>query len=193
MPLRGYRAVDWGNTPADVQNAAGNPLFNLVELTWRRPTCWHKDQRVPTFVDDEPFVYALLREHGNASVQDRIEYIGLTSAPTRRFGNHKTARRIVRMRGKVLFTYAPVDFVKGRNREARTKNALEEIEHLLIWAVPPDNLCNEQKQFTMPGMGTNGGRAWHIVNRGYRFRGQMPREIVYPWMLLRLGKNRAAR
>lgn len=193
MPLREYRPVDWGDQPSDVENAAGNPLFNVVELVWRDPTCWEKGQRIPQFEDDEPFVYALIRDHGKAAVKDRIEYIGLTSAPEHRFGNHKTAKQIVAKRGRVLFTYAPVDFVKGRNREARTKTALEEIEHLLIWAVPPDNLWNEQKQFTMPGLGSNGGRPWHIVNRGYRFHGQMPREIVYPWMLLKVGRNRAAR
>lgn len=193
MPLHGYRPVDWGETPSEVRNAADNPLFNLVKLAWTKPSCWEKGQRVPKFQDDEPFLYALIRDHGNASVRDRIEYIGLTAAPKRRFGNHETARAIVAKRGRVLFTYAPIDFVKGRNREARTKAALEEIEHLLIWAVPPDYLCNERKQFTMPGMGKNGGRAWHILNEGYRFRGQMPREIIYPWMLLRVGRNRAVR
>jgi hypothetical protein len=45
----------------------------------------------------------------------------------------------------------------------------------------------------MPGFGTQGGSAWHILNTGYRFRGQMPREIIYPWMLVKPGRNRSAR
>ena len=51
--------------------------------------------------------------------------------------------------------------------------ALEEIEHLLIWAVD-EHLENERKMFTLPGMGSNGGEAWHIRNTGYRFSGRMP-------------------
>lgn len=192
MSIRGMRPADWGDVPGDVQNAAGNPLFNLVRLVWRRPTPWVKSSSTPIFEIDEPFIYALTYDHGNSPVRDRIEYIGLTSSPNTRFGNHKTAKEIVRRRGRVGFTYAPINFVMGRNRESRTKRAMEEIEHLLIWAAP-DYLWNDKKQFTMPGMGIHGGRPWHIVNEGYRFRGQMPREIVYPWMLLRCGRNCATR
>jgi len=192
VALRGIRPADWGDAPSDVLNAAGNPLFNLVQLNWQEPTPWEKGQSKPTFGKDEPFIYALTYDHGSSPVRDRIEYIGLTASPKTRFGNHKTAREIVAKHGRVQFSYAPIDFVKGRNREARTKATMEEIEHLLIWAAP-DYLWNDKKQFTMPGMGTNGGRAWHIINKGYRFRGQLPREIIYPWMILRCGRNRASR
>lgn len=75
--------------------------------------------------------------------------------------------------------------MRGRNKEARTEQALEEIEHLLIWTVWHD-LENERKNFTLPGMGTKTpGTAWLIENVGYEFSGRMPREILYPWMLVK--------
>jgi len=184
MPLAGFRAADWGDTPDDVRNGVDRPLYKRVELEWSRPTTWSKDQRTPTYETDEPFLYALVRNHGNSLSRDRIEYIGLTESPGKRFGNHTTAHAIVAKRGSVKFSYAPIRFVQGRNRIERIGRALEEIEHLLIWAIP-DDLINEKKQFTLPGMGSNGGNAWHIQNTGYTFSGRMPFEIVYPWMLLR--------
>ena len=36
-----------------------------------------------------------------------------------RFGNHETARRIVNKRGEVKFSYAPIDFIRGRNQIER--------------------------------------------------------------------------
>jgi hypothetical protein len=68
---------------------------------------------------------------------------------------------------------------------------LEELEHLLIWAVPGEYLENDRKQFTLPGMGAHRGHAWHVRNTGYRFSGQMPHEIVYPWMMIRAGRDRS--
>lgn len=192
VAIRGMKAANWADEPSQVENAAGFPLFHKVELVWKRPTLWPKAQRLPKFNSSEPFIYALIRDHGKAVDRDRIEYIGLTTSPATRFGNHKTARRIVNKRGRVMFSYAPITFVRGRNRIRRLQLAIEEIEHLLIWAIP-DHLENDKKQFTLPGMGINGGEAWHIINRGYRFRGRMPAEIVFPWMLLRPGRNRTAR
>ncbi len=119
----------------------------------------------PFFYTDQPFLYVLLRDHGNALFKDQIVYVGLTRSPLTRFGNHTTAKAIVARRGTVRFTYAVVD-LKGRNRLERIGRALEELEHLLIWAVPPEHLENEKKQFSLPGMGTHGGSAWHVRMRG---------------------------
>jgi hypothetical protein len=188
--LRGFYGADWGDEPADVSTRAGTSLFNAVELHWRRPKLWAKADRQPTFDTDQPFLYILLRDHGNARTKDQIVYVGLTKSPLTRFGNHTTARAIVARRGTVRFTYAPVD-LKGRNRLERIGRALEELEHLLIWAVPGGHLENEMKQFTLPGMGSRGGNAWHVRNTGYRFSGQMPREIVFPWMMVRPGRDRS--
>ncbi len=190
--MRGFKIANWGaETPVDVPNAAGRPLFEQVELNWARPTFWRKGEGRPTFDCDEPFVYALVHNHGNARTRDRIVYIGLTTSPRTRFGNHERAAEIVSRRGEVKFSYAPVK-LSGRNLADRIGPALEEIEHLLIWAAWP-NLENEKKMFTLPGMGTNGGNAWHIINKGYRFAGQMPREIAYPWMIVKPGRVPSAR
>jgi predicted GIY-YIG superfamily endonuclease len=188
--LQGFTGADWGDEPASVCTRTGSGLFNPVELNWSLPRRWQKGDTKPSFDTDEPFLYILLRDHGNSRTKDQIVYVGLTKAPSTRFGNHETAKAIVAKRGTVRFTYAPVD-LRGRNRLERVGRALEELEHLLIWAVPGEHLVNERKQFTLPGMGSRGGNAWHVQNTGYRFSGQMPREIVFPWMMVRPGRNRS--
>ncbi len=188
--LQGFRGIDWGDAPADVCNRAGAGLYHPVELNWRPPRRWAKGQNQPAFDTDQPFLYILLRDHGNARTKDQIVYVGLTKSPLTRFGNHKTAKAIVAKRGTVRFTYAVVD-MKGRNRIERIGRAVEELEHLLIWAVPGDHLENERKMYSLPGMGSLGGNAWHVENTGYRFSGQMPREIVFPWMMVRPGRDRS--
>jgi hypothetical protein len=193
MPLERVRHADWGDAVEDVQNSAGSPLYRRVDLNWTRPTEWRKDQRVPAFDDSEPFLYALVRNHPNSKTKDHIAYIGLTESPKTRFGNHKTAKAIVSQAGSVGFSYAKLDSIRGRNKLDRIHYALEEIEHLLIWAVPPEDLWNQKKQYTLPGMGSNGGNAWHVVNGGYRVSGRMPKEIVFPWMLVRPGRNLTAK
>lgn len=187
--MRQFRTANWAESVSDLENRSGFPMFKEVELQWTRPKLWTKEMRVPDFETDEPFIYALVRNHWNSKSRDHIEYIGLTKAPRTRFGNHETAKKIISQRGDVGFSYAPINFVKGRNRIERVTRALEELEHLLIWAVG-DELWNEKKVFTLPGMGSNPGNAWHVKNTGYRFSGRMPREIVYPWMLVVPGRDR---
>jgi hypothetical protein len=65
------------------------------------------------------------------------------------------------------------------------------LEHLFIWSLWPE--LNEKKTSTLPGMGSKPGRAWHIMNEGHRFAGRMPREIVYPWMLIKPGRDRSSK
>lgn len=189
-----YSPADWGDVD-DVVNSRNQPLYKHVKLDWSEPTTWQKEDGSPTFDTEEPFVYALLRNHGNSHLRNGIEYIGLTKSPNKRFYNHPTAKEIVSKNGEVTFTYAPIRFVSGRKTIRKIGIALEEIEHLLIWATYSLNheLTNDRKQNTLPGMGTNGGHAWKITNSGYRFGGRMPREIVYPWMLIVPGRNRSFR
>jgi hypothetical protein len=40
-------------------------------------------------------------------------------------------------------------------------------------------------------MAKHRANAWHLENIGFRFAGQMPREIVFPWMLVKPGRNRS--
>lgn len=183
-----WKPALWADDSQDYENSAGNPLYKKADLVWKRPTVWSKNDKFPKFDDSEAFLYALIRNDGRFKDKDRIEYIGLTSSPKRRFGNHPTARQIVSQQGKIQFSYAPIQ-VQGRERVKRLKSALEDIEHLLIWSVS-DYLWNKQKVGRLPGMGANAGEAWHIVNSGYRFSGRMPREILYPSILMVPGKDR---
>lgn len=193
MTIPGLKPAYWADEVAHVQNAAGNSLFKQVELNWSKPTLWTSDMPLPEFNCSDPFLYALVRNHGNAKTKDHIVYIGLTTAPALRFGNHPTAKGIVTRKGNVGFSYAPIDFVCGKNKVERQAYALEQLEHLLIWAVDYTHLENEKKMFSLPGMGANGGDAWHVINMGYRFSGRMPQEIIYPWMLVKPGRNRTSK
>ena len=83
MAIKRLKQADWADDIAEIQNSAGNPLFKTVELDWSRPKIWSKDMRVPDFDTEEPFLYALVRNHGNSMTKDHIEYIGLTKSPFR--------------------------------------------------------------------------------------------------------------
>jgi hypothetical protein len=181
------KALDYWE-PEELENSVGNPLFKNVLLSWSKPSVWDKNDRLPSFNCDDPFLYILVRNHGSFPDKDRIEYVGLTTSPKTRFGNHETARKIVNQSGTVSFSFAKVEITRGRNRIKRLHRALEEIEHLLIWSID-EELWNEKKQSTLPGLGTNAGQAWIINNEGYRFHGKVPKEIVYPWIMLNPGRN----
>lgn len=87
------------------------------------------------------------------------------------------------MRGETTFSHAYLNMAKSRGSIPAIKRALEDVEHILIWTLW-DNLKNEKKMYTLPGMGSKTGDPYHIINEGYEFRGQMPREIIYPWALV---------
>jgi hypothetical protein len=186
-----YRAADFGGAPDQVENRSGFPLYKEVELDWEGPFEWTKGKHAPVS-HNEACLYILQHEHWRAHTRMKILYVGLTINPQTRFLNHPTATAIVGLRGQAFLSYAVVKFM-GKNQEARTKRTLEEIEHLLIWAAWHDDLKNDRKTSTLPGMGSRGGTAWHIRNSGYRFQGQLPIEIAYPWMLVRPGRNRSAK
>ena len=191
--MKGYHPADWGRSPSVVENAAGKGLFRAVELNWSKPVILPKTGEVPRFQRNSPIVYAIIRDHGKRMQSDNIRYIGLTIQPKGRFAAHGTIQNLAALRGSTKFSFAVVN-IKGKNKNLRTKKALEEIEHILIWALWAfdHDLKNDKKQNTLPGLGVNGGSAWHIQNVGYRFSGRMPREIVFPWMLLKVGRNRSA-
>jgi hypothetical protein len=179
-----FKIADFGSEASSIVNAQGNPLYKEVVLKWSPPILWRKGEKCPENKVEEPCVYALIRHSGHMSAGPRIEYIGLTRRPLARFANHKTGREIVKQHGQVHLTYAPVP-IKGKNHVENQKRALEEIEHLLIWAVWEEWMWNQRKLFTLPGMGTRRGNAWHIVNSDFPLTDRMPKEIVYPWMIVR--------
>lgn len=61
----------------------------------------------------------------------------------------------------------------------------------LRWTIWPE--FNDRKAYSLPGIGSQPARAWRIYNAGYRFSGTMPIEIVYPWMLIKPGRDRSAK
>jgi hypothetical protein len=184
-----FHPADWGEAIDEVCNAAGNPLYKQATLTWCPPRPWDKGTDAPVTKEDDASIYAIVRNHGKSKTKDIIEYIGLTIDPESRFRNHQTARDIVEQRGTVGISFAPISFIRGRNKIRNIKRALDEIEHILIWALEPRH--NQRKNYTLPGMGQHRGNAWHVISEGYRFAGQMPLELVFPWMLVKLGRNRA--
>ena len=192
--MKGYQPADWGNSPSVIENSLGKGIFKAVELKWSQPEVLQKTGAVPKFFRDDPILYAVIRDHGKQKRTDNIKYIGLTVKPKTRFTDHPVIQKLAASRGSTRFSFAVVN-MKGKNKEFRTKAALEAIEHILIWALwaADHELNNEKKQNMLPGLGVNGGSAWHIQNCGYRFRGRMPREIVYPWMLLKIGRDRSSR
>jgi hypothetical protein len=181
--------ADFGGEVANIHNSLGHTLFKTLSISWTKPRVWKRDEPAPKGLADvtAAYVYALTRDHGKSLRKPPIVYIGLSKNRTR-FYNHPKAKKIRNMKGKTLVSIGIIDFGKHHHKKG-TKPAIEEIEHLLIWALSPK--FNEKKKFTMPGMGKNPGRAWHVRNIEHRFNGQMPREIVYPWMLIKLGRDRS--
>lgn len=183
------KAALWADDPQALCNAAGHPLYKFGQLDWTKPAEWRTGEPVPVGQMKGATLYIISREHGRATRRHMIEYVGLASDVRTRFYNHPTAAALRDKPGQTYLSFASVDFVRGRDRIASQKRAMEEIEHLLIWALNPP--YNDRKNYTLPGMGKNGANAWHIENVGFRFAGQMPKEIIFPWMLIRSGSNRS--
>lgn len=189
--MKGYKIADYGGNVEDIVNRSGKPLFKRVTLHWSKPQQINSDQS-PFFVDNRPLLYIIMRNHHRMNQRDRIRYIGLSTNPANRFQNHPTARELAEMRGDTSLSYAHIDLENSSSRIHAVKTALDEIEHILIWTLSSSHdLKNDRKFFTLPGMGANPGSAWHIINDGYAFAGQMPLEIVYPWVLTKNGRNRS--
>ena len=187
----GYKLADFGGEIEEVCNRAGKPLFKAVTISWTTPQLWKRDVPAPTHLAEHApgHLYALVRDHHKAKTRENIVYIGLTNDLDHRFANHHKAEYLRRMRGQTFLSIGNLDFCGYRTAIQKSKAAIEEIEHLLIWALSPS--YNERKMYSMPGVGTKPSRAWHIQCGGHRFAGRMPREIVYPWMLLKPGRDRS--
>ncbi len=189
---RHFKIADLGGEISDVQNSAGRSLYKTATIEWNKPRIWKSGEGAPTELAEfaAGYVYALTRDHHRQKHKDIISYIGLTRNLSHRFYNHSKANELLSKRGDVYLCIGQVTFERYHHRTG-TAPAIEQIEHLLIWAISPE--LNERKMFTMPGMGANAGRPWHIINQGYRFSGLMPREIVFPWMLVKPGRDRSAK
>lgn len=192
--IPGYKPADFGASVGDIENRSGKALFKRATLVWSKPQLLDKDKCRPFFEDDRPLLYAIIRNHHKMARRNVIAYVGLSTNPTARFQNHPTAQMLAEKRGETSLSYAFLDTGRSSSRIETVRGALEQIEHILIWVLwSQHDLHNDRKLFTLPGMGMQGGGAWKVVNEGYRFSGTMPREIVYPWMLLRLGRDRSTK
>jgi hypothetical protein len=184
--LKGYRIANVG-MPAEA-------FCKQASVDWSTPRAIKASESdaVEEAAEKPGYLYAISRDHGNAAKTDTIVYIGITNNLNTRFNLHPRYDRAKAMRGQAYLSVGTIDF--GTYRTATTKNrpALEELEHLFIWALWP-TLWNEKKMWNVPGTGAGGLRPWQIKNEGYRFAGRMPREIVYPWLLIKPGRDRSSK
>ena len=181
-----FKAADYGSEPTLLLSSArGGPSYQAATVSWTIPTLWKRGTKPSLPVGQASFLYIIVRDHHAAGDRDRIFYIGLTTNPRARFQNHPKAEQILARRGDCYLSVGAVAISNVKFEANRQKTALEELEHLYIWLLWNKDIENSNKQYTVPGLGQNGGHAWHITNEGYMFSGKMPREIVYPWMLVK--------
>jgi len=189
------KPIDYGTDPAELLNSANRQLYKPVTIDWSRPRKLEKSGKI-VFEEEftEPgYLYALVRNHGRSNWRDVIQYIGITNNLDSRFSNHPKVDEIRAIRGNVALSIGKIDF--GTYRTAigsGNRRAIEELEHILIWTLWED-LWNDKKQSTLPGMGKHPGRAWDITNEGYKFSGRMPRRILYPWIAVEPRRNRTVK
>lgn len=179
--IKKYSPAYFGDSIDEVQNASGHGLYKKAHLRWSEPESIK--EKPPIFERNEPVLYAVMRDHPLKKSRNEIVYIGLSISQKTRFYNHPKVKELRELRGTTTLSFAALEHIRLSSRIESQARALEEIEHLLIWALW-QSLQNERKLFTLPGMGTGRGNAWHVINEGYDFGGRMPTEIVYPWMLI---------
>jgi len=189
---RQFKCADWGGEIRGIRTSQDHPVFKEVEVTWTKPRIWVAGEAAPIDAESEVTncLYCLVRDHHRANAKTKIAYVGITKDAKKRFVNHHVAKRLTSMRGQTSLSLGSVDF-GSYWRDGGTRQALEQLEHLLIWALWPDE--NDRKAYTLPGMGAHPTKPWHVRNLGFRFAGTMPRELVYPWMLVKPGRDRSAK
>jgi len=189
---RQFKCADWGGEIREIKTSQDHPVFKEVEVTWSKPRIWVAGETAPIDPDSDltNCLYCLVRDHHRANAKTRIAYVGITQDASKRFVNHHVAKRLTSMRGQTSLTIGTVNF-GSYWRKGGTRLALEQLEHLLIWALWPEE--NDRKSSTLPGMGAHSTKPWHVKNLGFRFAGTMPRELVYPWMLIKPGRDRSAK
>jgi hypothetical protein len=189
-----FKAAGYAESPAEIQKSSGRPIFQEVTCTWSAPQVWHPNaDKCPLLDDDDlsPCVYIITRDHHRSKQKEMIAYIGLTTSLATRFQDHPKAAALLKKRGTIHISKCAILFPKHWRVVESNRSELEELEHILIWALYSDKLLNEKKIWALPGQGQNGGRPWHIINKGHSFSGRMPREIIFPWMLVLKARDRS--
>lgn len=189
---RGFNLADFGDEPDDTG------LYCLAEITWSEPKPWSDDDKAPLGASErDDAIYAIVRDHGNQSKAGKIVYIGMTTTLPTRFNQHHCADEIRKKRGATLLSVGTVHY-RGKHSRwayANPNQALRQIEHILIWAIWP-TLVNNKNQNSIPllaGKNIAQAKPWIIRREGHRFHGRMPREIVYPWMAIKPGRDRSTK
>lgn len=193
MPTpKGFKIANFGSDIDELENGSGNPLFRLITIKWSKPRQWDTEADAPIQDAEKSLghVYAIVRDHPLAKTKQRIAYIGISQKLDSRFANHPKAYKILSMRGQTSLSIGNIKFQPWTHKKSVSKS-INDIEHILIWAIRPR--YNDQKTQSLPGFGNNGISAWHITNVGHRFAGRMPREIAYPWMILKPGRDRSSK
>lgn len=189
---RGFKPADLGGEPGEFDS---DPAFKAITITWTRPKPWGATDPDPPIADAEQkpgYLYAICWDHHLATRRETIAYIGRTDKLDTRFDNHPTAEALRQRKRKTFLSIGHIDFGRWTTTSPKTRRTTEELEHLLIWALWPD-LQNDRKIILIPGFGKHRGHAWHVTNAGHRFRGRMPREIIFPWMLVKPGRYHSSR
>jgi hypothetical protein len=146
-----FHAAPWGKID-DVRNHHGKPLFNEVYIRWQSPEAWEKGAPPPVNgASGRNHLYCLVRDHHRSERRGRIVYVGLTRALATRFANHTVAKQLLTMRGKTSLAVGDVQFGKYWHKQG-DKRAIEQLEHILIWALSSSDLLNERK---------NRNTTWH--------------------------------
>jgi hypothetical protein len=182
-----YELADFGNSPVNLSD-----YYTSATITWSEPVEWPKNDVRPHWDDPEKMkragLYILMGDHGNKKTCREIQYVGKAYSFHNRLqrSHHKAAEIGSKISGRsVSFGTIPY-FTKSASSK------LGEIEDILMWALWP-SLMNQAGIWSLPSMrpstgkGKKKARAW-IINRdpdGYDFGGQMPTQIVYPWMLIK--------
>jgi hypothetical protein len=196
-----FKPADYGGVPDDFVGGGQYGLFNRVELEWTRPIVWSRgdDLAVPSRLAGEPGLYMGLANHPRQKDRDRIFYVGLArDLPKRLTRQHPIYKNYVdkRSSSKISVSMATPRWLNIRVKDDELESVLRHLEHLLIWAVWP-YLDNKQNMERIPGTSgalTKRNLPWIITNAGpYRFRGRLPRQIVFPWMLIEPGRDRSAK
>lgn len=205
-----YRREIWDDLIEDIENDESK-LFKTIELNWSRPQKISNTRLspkcVPEFEDNNPRIYILTRNHHKSNEKNKIVYVGISRTPKSRFFNHPTFERWADKKSGIDISNATINvskyisrsIVDESQRAKATTELLQQIEHLLIWILQYrfelDNISNTLSlpKLRSPSNKIDKKFGWHIKNSGFRFSGRLPREILFPWIVTKIGRNRSSK
>ena len=185
-----FKLANFGGEPHELG------LFCIATIDWSEPAEGDANGNplLPES-DRKDAMYVIVRDHGNQNNRDVIKYVGMTTDTDTRFRLHHAWINL-RKDNRTKLSVGTVRYSGKSSLWARRnlEPALNQIEHILIWTLWP-TLVNVRSMYSLPlisGKNVAAARPWLIRREGHRFRGAMPREIVYPWMGIKPGRDRSA-